>query len=181
VTVRDRHDAVVFESGRLGPTGRIDGNDNDEDGARFEPHHDEIVRADQVQVYESVMADAQGRVTTGLLSAVRYLKDNRVLPRGFDKVSAPGEVAVHGEAAADADFTAGGDRLRYAVTLPPGGSPYRIEAELLYQSIGYRWAENLRRFETTETRRFLEYYEPMAATSAVVLARATAAPAQTGR
>ena len=34
-----------------------------------------------------------------------------------------------------------------------------MKAELLYQSIGYRWAQNLRRYESEETARFLEYYE----------------------
>jgi hypothetical protein len=178
VTVRDGHDAIVFESGRPGAGGRIEGNDNDEDEARFEQHHDEIVEGGQVQIYEAVMADSEGRVTTGLLSAVRYVKDNRLLPRGFDKGSAPGEVAVHGHAAGDADFSTGGDRVRYSLALPRTAAPQRVEAELLYQSIGYRWAENLRRFDTAETRRFLSYYEPMAASSAVALARATAVVSQ---
>lgn len=181
VTVRDRHDAIVFESGRLSATGRIEGNDNDDDEARFEPHHDEIVASDQVQVYEAIMADDSGRVTTGLLSAVRYVKDNRLLPRGFDKGSAPGDVAVHGHAAGDVDFSTGGDRVRYSLALPPTVTPYRVEVELLFQSIAYRWAQNLRRFDTAETKRFLSYYEPMAATSAVVLARATAAATPTSQ
>ena len=65
------------------------------------------------------MGDAQGAVTTGLLTAVRYLKDNRLLPRGFDKAREP-DVAVLGEAAQDADFVAGQDRVRYVVD--PGGA-----------------------------------------------------------
>jgi hypothetical protein len=45
----------------------IRGNDNDIDGSRFEPHRTEIRSDDQVQVYESVMRDVNGNVTTGLL------------------------------------------------------------------------------------------------------------------
>jgi hypothetical protein len=32
------------------------GNANDEDAVRYEPHYEEIQAADQVQIYESVMA-----------------------------------------------------------------------------------------------------------------------------
>ncbi len=92
------------------PTGSIAGNDNDADAAAFEPHYDEIRSADQVQIYESVMGDVERHVTTGLLQASRYVKDNRLLPRGFDKATAAADIAVHGEAAADADFQSGGDR-----------------------------------------------------------------------
>jgi hypothetical protein len=33
-----------------------------------------------VQIYEAVMAGPDGAVTTGLLTAVRFVKDNRLLP-----------------------------------------------------------------------------------------------------
>jgi len=89
---------VVFESGALQPDGSIAGNDNDVDATRFEPHYSVIDRPDEVQIYESIMGDAQGRVTTGLLSAINYRKDNRLLPDGFDKQTAAAEVAVRGEA-----------------------------------------------------------------------------------
>jgi hypothetical protein len=56
----------------------------------------EIRSADQVQIYESIMSDSAGAPTTALLQAVRYLKDNRLLPRGFDKRSADKEIAVMG-------------------------------------------------------------------------------------
>src|SRR5262249_34194484 len=112
VTLRDRNGRILFESGALNADGSIKGNDNDEDAARFEPHYPEIVRDDQVQIYESIMAGADGSVTTGLLTALRYVKDNRLLPKGFDKGSAAALVAVHGDAEQDADFAAGGDRTR---------------------------------------------------------------------
>ena len=118
VTVRDRNGDLVFESGALDPDGSIRGNDNDQDPSRFEPHYTEITRPDQVQVYESVMVGPDGAVTTGLLTALRYIKDNRLLPHGFDKRTADKDVAVHGDAVGDADFTGAaigsGTRLRSA-------------------------------------------------------------------
>jgi hypothetical protein len=63
--------------------GAIQGNDSDVDRARYEPHSRKIRRPDEVQIYESVIGDQAGVPTTGLLTAVRFLKDNRLLPRGF--------------------------------------------------------------------------------------------------
>ncbi len=158
---------------RCAPDGSIVGNDNDADPARFEPHYAEVASGDQVQIYESVMVDRADAVTTGLLRGVRYVKDNRLLPRGFDKSTAAAEVAVHGEAATDADFVAGGDRVRYRVALGAAArGPLRVVAELLYQSIGYRWAENLRGYDSDETRRFVRFYDANAAASASLLATA---------
>jgi hypothetical protein len=174
VTVRDRAGNVVFESGALDPTGSIHGNDNDEDASRFEPHYTEITRPDQVQVYESVMVGADGAVTTGLLTALRYVKDNRLLPRGFDKGTAGKDVAVHGEAEGDADFTGGGDQIRYSVALGSAQGPFQVEAELWFQPIAFRWAMNLKKYDAMEPKRFVGYYEEMAAGSGVRLARATA-------
>ena len=96
VTVRDRNGRPVFESGAITPTGLIQGNDNDADATKFEPHYTEIRQPDQVQIYESIMGDPAGAPTTGLLTAVRYLKDNRLLPRGFDKATADADIQVVG-------------------------------------------------------------------------------------
>jgi hypothetical protein len=174
VTVRDRAGRVVFESGALNADGSIQGNDNDADAARFEPHHAQISQPDEVQIYESVMAGADGRVTTGLLTAVRYVKDNRLLPRGFDKRTADKDVAVHGEAETDPDFIGGGDRVRYAIAIGEAQGPFRVDAELWYQPIAYRWAMNLRVYDAPEPRKFVEYYNAMASGSGVRLAAATA-------
>lgn len=170
VAVRDRSGAVVFESGAVSPDGRIAGNDNDADAARFEPHYDEITAGDQVQVYEPILGDPAGAVTTGLLTAVSYLKDNRLLPRGFDKRTAPKDVAVHGSASADDDFAGGGDRIRYAMDMSGATGPFTVSVRLYYQSIGYRWAKNLAGRTDAESVRFTRYYDAMAAESAVVLA-----------
>lgn len=174
MSVRDAAGRLVFESGALEADGSIRGNDNDADPKRFEPHYTEITRADQVQVYESIMEDVAGVPTTGLLSAIRYAKDNRLLPRGFDKSTAPGEIAVAGAAASDPDFTGGSDRLRFRVDLGGAAGPFEVEAELWYQPVSYRWAENLRSYDAPETRRFGRYYDQMRGASAVRLAQATA-------
>jgi len=172
LVVRDARGAVVFESGALERDGRIRGNDNDASAAAYEPHHAEITTEDHVQVYEAILGDPAGRVTTGLLAAVRYLKDNRLLPRGFDKHTAADDIAVRGGALTDADFGEGGDRIRFALDLKPAEGPFRVEAELWYQPVGYRWAQNLRDVKADETSRFVKYYEEAASASAALLARA---------
>ncbi|HEX7236123.1 MAG TPA: hypothetical protein VF405_04115 [Gammaproteobacteria bacterium] len=175
VVVRDASGRTVFESGAARSDGSIAGNDNDADAARFEPHYDIVTAPDQVQIYEAIMVDSSDAVTTGLLHGVRFIKDNRLLPRGFDKTTAEPDFAVRGAAADDADFVGGGDRVRYRVALPAGvRAPLAVEAELLYQSISYRWAENLRGYDAAETQRFGRYYAENAGASALVVAAASA-------
>jgi len=52
--------------------------------------------------------------------------------------------------------------------------PFIVDAVLMYQPIGYRWAHNLGDHEAEEIERFIGYYEEMAGSSAVVLAKAKA-------
>lgn len=172
--VLDRRGKGVFESGALNPNGSIRGNDNDADPQRYEPHYREITSGDQVQIFEPILGDSNGHVTTGVLAAVGYLKDNRLLPAGFDKRTADKDIAVHGDAADDPNFTAGGDLVRYSVAVGHAEGPFRVQAELWYQPIGFRWARNLEPYEARETRRFVSYYNAMASTTATVLARAEA-------
>jgi hypothetical protein len=173
VTVHDGNGRQLFSSGGLEAAGAIAGNDNDRDASRFEPHHREIRTPDDVQIYEAIMGTENGAVTTGLLSAVSYLKDNRILPRGFDKATAPADVAVHGGALDDGDFGAGQDRIRYSVDLAGARGPFLVDVQLWYQSVAYRWAQNLRPYRTAETQRFVSYYDQTASESGIVLARAS--------
>jgi hypothetical protein len=173
--VRDRDGRAVFESGALNPDGSIAGNDNDADPGRFEPHYTEISSADQVQIYESILGDENGHVTTGLLKGVGYLKDNRLLPDGFDKQTADHDIAVVGDAFQDPAFTAGTDRIRYSAPLGAASGPFTIEAELWYQPIGFRWANNLKPYnQAEEPRRFNTYFDSMQSSSAAVLVRSVA-------
>ena len=174
VTVWDHNGKAIFESGALNPNGSIVGNVNDEDALRYEPHFKEITEPSQVQIYESIMGDPAGKPTTGLLTAVRYLKDNRLLPRGFDKTTADQQIAVHGEAETDPDFTAGGDTIRYSIPAGDAQGPFQVETELWYQPIAFRWAMNLKAYDAMEPKRFVGYYEAMAPGSGVMLAHSTA-------
>ncbi|HVH27009.1 MAG TPA: hypothetical protein VM818_09625 [Vicinamibacterales bacterium] len=174
VTVRDGADRVVFESGALNLNGAIQGNDNDADATRFEPHYAEISSADQVQIYEAIMADAKGLPTTGLLSALRFIKDNRLLPNGFNKNGVDPEITPQGDAMNDADFAAGGDRVRYVIALGGAQGPFRVDVELWFQPIAYRWAANLKSYNAMEPARFSGYYDAMASGSGVIVSRAVA-------
>ena len=103
-----------------------------------------------------------------MLEAAEYVKDNRLLPAGFDKETAPADVGVYGEAASDADFQGGGDRVKYAIDVGDAEGPFVVTAELLYQTISYRWAQNLQRHEADEITRFMEYYQAVPNIPAVV-------------
>jgi hypothetical protein len=174
VIVHDAAGRTIFESGAIDDAGVIAGNENDADPRAFEPHYARITRADQVQIYEPILGDREGVPTTGLETATQYLKDNRLLPRGFDKATASPDIAVAGDAARDANFTGDGDRVQYDVQVPmSAGSPLRVEMELRYQAIGYRWAHNLARYNAAEPQRFLSYYQATAANSSVVVAAAS--------
>jgi hypothetical protein len=174
VVVKDRDGKSVFESGALNPDGSIKGNVNDADPTRYLPHYREVTSSDQVQIYETILKDPEGRVTTGLLTTVGYLKDNRLLPSGFDKSSAEKDIQVVGEAADDPNFNDKGDLVRYSVAADPSAGPFHIEVELWYEPIGFRWAHNLAAYQTPEPQRLVNYYDSLASGAAVVLAKTEA-------
>lgn len=158
LVVRDADGEIVFESGAWQADGSIVANDNDLDQASYEPHYDTINDPEQVQVYEAILGNTDGHVTTTLLRAAVYLKDNRLLPAGFDKGAIEPDIAVAGAASDDDDFVGGGDRVSYLVGVEEAQGPFTVRVELLYQSIGYRWAMNLRPYAGDEPAQFSSYY-----------------------
>ncbi len=162
LVVRDGDGEVVFASGVTDEAGRILGGDGEPlpgelAGGPVPPHRDLVRDADEVPIYEAVMADAEGAPTFTLLRGVRWLRDDRLLPEGWS--------AEHEEAArtapvglgGDADFRGGGDRVRYRLELAAEG-PLEVEAALLYQPLGARWAAELLQVETPEMERFGALY-----------------------
>ena len=108
--VHDAGGEVIFESGAVNPDGSIVGNDNDAEPGEFEQHYLAIVQPEQVQIYEAIIVDTENRLTTTLLRAKGYLKDNRLLPSGFEKGAPYEDIAVHGEAFSKPD---GNSRLSF--------------------------------------------------------------------
>lgn len=159
VWITDANGETVFESGAVDADGRILGNDNDTDASLYEPHYDVISNPEEVQIYESIMQTTEDAVTTTLLKASGYVKDNRLLPAGFSLDGVDPDIAPYGQATADADFLAGGDTVHYQVDVGGAQGPFTVHFELYYQSIGYRWAENLRDYTNDQTQQFFTYYD----------------------
>jgi hypothetical protein len=164
-TVHDRDGKLLFGSGRTNAAGVIVGDDGKPlpseyvgsrgpNGMEYQPHFwgpgNPITRADQVQIFEELLQDADGKFTTSFIRQDVHFKDNRILPRGWtyagpdpklfnDRVL--DETHPDGVGAdphyADPLGSNGRSVVRYRVTLPTGtdtGS-LKIAAKLYYQSV----------------------------------------------
>lgn len=158
VTVSDSTGKVVFQSGQPKDDGTITGNAADIDPTTYEPHYDVITLEDQVQIYEPIMGDSDGKVTYTLLRAGQYLKDNRLLPEGAKKEQLPPDIAVYGKAAEDPNFISGSDVVTYRIPVKGAQGPFTIQAELLYQPLSYPFVQDLLKDQTPLTIRFGNYY-----------------------
>jgi len=135
---------MLFESGQPLKGDLIAGNDNDVNINTYEPHYEVITSQRQVQIYESIMADSDGKVTYTLLRAASFLKDNRLLPQGFNKAKAVADIRVYGRAEADKNFTGQGDKITYKVKLEKSSSGF-ILAELLYSPVSPAFIMDLKK------------------------------------
>jgi len=158
VIVSDSSGQVIFESGKQNPDGSIQGNAADADPLAYEPHYDVITLLDEVQIYEGIMQNSDGEVTYTLLRASSYAKDNRLLPVGIDKENLPADIAVYGLATQDADFIGGSDLVRYEVDTSGYQGPFTVSVELLYETLSYRFVQDLLQDKTELTERFGAYY-----------------------
>jgi hypothetical protein len=158
LAVADGTGQIVFESGEPQPDGSIAGNDADAAPAAYEPHHQVISSPDQVQIYEPIMQNSDDQVTYTLLRAASYVKDNRLLPRGFDKGGAGEAIAVRGEAASDEDFADGSDTVTYQIDVQGYSGPFTLSAAFLYQTLSYRFAQDLAQEDTPLIEKFMQQY-----------------------
>jgi hypothetical protein len=162
VLIGDKYGDVVWASGRTNKLGIILGADGKPlpsefhteytDGSgrvqqSFQPHYELITSQDQVQIYEELTTDAQGRFTTSFLRRDHTPKDNRLLPAGwrregpnpalsgrFLEATYPqGENVEH-----DPDYSngRGKDTITYIMTVPEGVDLGRcvVQATLFYQA-----------------------------------------------
>jgi len=152
---------TLFHSGAIENNYEVSGQD-----ATYEPHYGVINSEDQVQIYEMVVADVNGDVTTVLERADSYLKDNRLTPIGF---STSHEVydttVVAGNALSDLDFNfedgiegSGSDRIIYKVPMNGYEGTTYVTARVHYQSVPPKWNEEMFSFNTPEIDAFREMY-----------------------
>ena len=112
----------------------------------FEPHHEVINREEQVQIYEFVMGDTDGNVTTLLERAHVPLKDNRLPPRGFSQGHQNYDtVKVVGKAVYDQDYFSGDgtDRIQYAIPASKFDPAALIKASLYYETVPESWLQQM--------------------------------------
>lgn len=140
VKVSNAAKQIVFESGAMNSEGQIIGVDDNTDG--YEEHYEKIVDASEVQVYEPIMGDTDGKLTYTFMQASRYLKDNRILPLGFNKSSAPANAQPYGKAVDDNDFVGGSDTVAYEVS-NLADDDYTISVTLHYQTASYGFMQDL--------------------------------------
>lgn len=147
---------LVFESGAFDKAGRLT-QVADELAI---PHVTRIETPADVMVWELVAADAAGRPTTDLAAMAVRQKDNRLLPKGWQRSGPHAESTAPLGTERDVDFVAGSDTVAFAVPLPkdtPTG--VRILAWLHYQTIPPAWVESLRSVDAEECRTFVRLYD----------------------
>lgn len=127
-------------------------------GGPLPAHLDRITAEEQVQVWQSVMRDGAGSPTFLLLRAEGYWKDDRLLPAGWDPAHPAATDTAPAGLAGDPDFGAGGDTVTYEVVAPASRGPYTVEATVLYQPLGARYAAELLAWRTPEVEALEAYY-----------------------
>lgn len=150
--------SLILQDADLGDTLFFSGQMNDDfellqENQDYEPHYDTLFFEDQVPIYELVIADVEGNVTTVLERADHALKDNRLPPVGFSSIHpAYDTTKIIGLALEDANFNfslpaqvegSGGDYLHYNLEIPGFTGRLTGKAMVYYQSIPPKWVKPL--------------------------------------
>jgi hypothetical protein len=151
---------TIYANGIVDADGHIMGRD-----FPYEPHHEFSKSSDEVQIYEMVMSDTEGHLTTRLNAAYQPLKDNRLLPLGFRKTHPVYDtVAVWGEAIGDVDYDAfsmqGQDHIEYRIALDGNDGIADLHVALQYHTFPSRWMQDLfEHDDITEVSQFKTMYD----------------------
>jgi hypothetical protein len=164
-TVRDLAGNLLFGSGLTNAAGIIVDSkgtvlpseyvgSRGPNGAAFQPHYwspgNPITQENQVQIYEELVKDADGKFTTSFIRQNIHFKDNRMLPKGWTsrgpdpakffgrplEETHPDGVGMDPQYA-DPNGTNGQSIVRYRVSLPLRALPsnVKVSAKLYYQTI----------------------------------------------
>ncbi|MBK6542440.1 MAG: hypothetical protein IPG10_14395 [Flavobacteriales bacterium] len=147
LVVTDAQNDTLFASGLLDTTYEVIGHD-----ATYEAHYDMINDPGQAQIYELVMGDVNGDVTTVLERAKDPIKDNRLVPQGFSTTHYTYDTTrIAGVPASDIDFNHdafgvegnGGDIVRYHIPMNGFDGLIQVSARVYYQPVPPAWNEEM--------------------------------------
>ncbi|MEM9303042.1 MAG: hypothetical protein AAGE01_13075 [Pseudomonadota bacterium] len=158
--VVEGRDGLLWASGRTNGLGVILDGTSDrvldteygaDDSTAFQPHYETITAGDQVQIYQELIKDSDGILTTSFLRRAHTVKDNRLRPEGFDVAFYAGNASPYIQLLAeelrglpsfeDPDYSnpdrTGADHLRYEFELTPAqvAAIERVTVRLYNQSI----------------------------------------------
>lgn len=153
---------TLMHSGAPKPNNQFEGDDEG-----YQPHYQLISESSQVQIYEMIMGNEDGEMTTKLLRAVYPLKDNRLPPRGFSNQHISYDtVKIVGQADSDPDFNknegtqgSGSDQVVYEINVKPGSGAVQITVKVFYQTISEKWLQDIFDSGTEESVDFKAMYE----------------------
>jgi hypothetical protein len=152
----------VFHSGKINTDFEVQGQNT-----TWEPHYDVITDdVNEVQIYEMVMGDVIGNVTTVLERGHHMIKDNRLVPTGFSTTHAVYDTTmVVGAAATDPNFNvlnglegSGTDDVHYHVPLEGVSGNVTVTARFWYQSLPPKWNEEMFALDHPLINSFEEMY-----------------------
>ena len=132
-----------------------------------QPHRDEVVSADQAQIWEARLLGVDGVPTHRALDARRYDKDDRILPTGFAPTGLDKTRTAPQGPELDTTFVPGSDDVTYR---PPGGVPAgaRLVIELLYEATSPELVEAVEAAGTPAGTRFVDLARARPITPVVV-------------
>jgi cytochrome P460 len=126
----------------------------------YQPHYQVLNDESQVQIYEEVIADTEGKITTSFVGLDQPLKNNRLLPKGWRSDGPLAEfTGPHGDAEHDPDYdgksgASGADNLIYRIPLNERTRTIvAVRVTLNYQSIPPYYLKQRFAIEGQETLR----------------------------
>jgi hypothetical protein len=151
VIINQEHD-TLFHSGKTDQNGQLLF-----EAHPYEAHHSLISSQLETQIYEMVMGDVNGDVTTVLERGHIPLKDNRLPPKGFTTVHPSYDtVAISGLATGDENFNksdgeegTGKDLIFVHAPINGYAGTLDIQVRLHYQTVSERWMEEMFSFNST--------------------------------
>jgi hypothetical protein len=172
--VRNAAGDTLFKSGRIDGSYEVEGQD-----PAYEPHYDVITQGDQVQIYEMVMGDVNGDVTTVLERAKDPIKDDRLPPQGFTSTHyAYDTCLVAGVPPGDLDFNldalgtegTGADIVHYHVPMANYSGLIQVSARFFFQPVPPKWNQEMFGYSASHIDTFRTMYENADGTPTLVAA-----------